>query len=168
MGSAARQTVEETVWGVLLSNPTLADGIALLHADHGNLIDGALNTANLDLARTALGKQTSNGTVLNLPPTHLIVPKALEGTARTIANAQYPNGELKVVASAHLDLVSPTGWYLISNIQPPILVATLANNPEPSVTVKSNLITDNLDYRVLYDFCVVAAEYRSIVKSSGV
>lgn len=60
MGSAARQTVEETVWAVLLSNPTLADGVALVHADHGNLIEGALNTTNLDLARTVLGKQTSN------------------------------------------------------------------------------------------------------------
>ena len=83
-------------------------------------------------------------------------------------NQQYPNGELKVVASAHLDLVSSTAWYLTSNINPPILVATLMNNPEPSVTVKPNLITDNLDYRIIYDFGVVAAEFRSIVKSSGV
>ena len=39
MGASARQTVEETVYSVLLSNPVLADGIQLCHADHSNLIN---------------------------------------------------------------------------------------------------------------------------------
>lgn len=39
MGASARQTVEETVYTVLLSNPVLADGIQLCHADHSNLIN---------------------------------------------------------------------------------------------------------------------------------
>lgn len=167
MGASARQTVEETVWSVLLSNPVLSDGIALVHGDHNNLISGALNAANLDIARAALGKQTSNGVLLNLPATHIIVPKALEGTARTLANQQYPDGSLKVVASAHLDLVSGTAWYLVSNVNPPITVATLQGTPVPQTTMKPNIITDNLDYRVVWDFGVVSSEWRSIVKSSG-
>ena len=83
MGSAAKQTVEETVWTVLLSNPTLADGIALVNADHGNLIDGALNTANLDLARAALGKQTSNR---NRPESASNSSNRSESTRRDRAN----------------------------------------------------------------------------------
>lgn len=39
MGASARQTVEETVYTVLLNNPVLSDGIQLCHADHGNLIN---------------------------------------------------------------------------------------------------------------------------------
>lgn len=39
MGASARQTVEETVYTVLLNNPTLSDGIQLCHADHNNLIN---------------------------------------------------------------------------------------------------------------------------------
>lgn len=167
MGASARQTLEETVWSVLLANPVLSDGIALCHGDHNNLVSGALNVANLDIARAALGKQTSNGVLLNLPATHIIVPKALEGTARTLANQQYPDGSLKVVASAHLDLVSSTAWYLISNVNAPVTVATLQGVPIPMTTMKSNIITDNLDYRVVWDFAVVASEWRSIVKSTG-
>lgn len=126
-----------------------------------------MNTANLDVARSALGKQTSNDILLNLPATHLIVPKALEGTARTLVNAQYPDGSLKVISSAHLDLVSSTAWYLVSSINPPLTIATLKGHPTPQVEYKSNFASDNLDFKVLYDYCVLASEYRSIVKSSG-
>lgn len=38
MGASARNLLEETVFSVLLSNPVLADGIQLCHADHNNLI----------------------------------------------------------------------------------------------------------------------------------
>lgn len=168
MGASARQAIEETVWSVLLANPILSDGIALVHNDHNNLISGELNVANLDVARAALAKQTSNGVLLNLQPSHIIVPKALEGTARTIASAQYPDGSLKVISSAHLDLVSSTAWYLVSNTRPAITVATLTGFPLPRVTVKNNLLTDEVDYRVLFDFAVAANEHRSIVKSTGV
>lgn len=129
---------------------------------------GSLNTANLDVARSALGKQTSNGILLNLPATHLIVPKALEGTARTLANAQYPDGSLKVIASAHLDLVSSTAWYLVSSVNPPLTVATLKGVPNPSVKLNpAKFASDDLEFRVIYDFAVLGSEYRSIVKSSG-
>lgn len=167
MGASARQAIEETVWSVLLANPVLSDGIALIHEDHNNLISGELNVTNLDIARSALAKQTSNGVLLNLQPSHLIVPKALEGTARTLASVQYPDGALKVIGSAHLDLVSSTAWYLVSNTRPSIAVATLAGKPLPTVSVKNNILTDEVDYRVIFDFAVVASEYRSICKSTG-
>jgi len=39
MGASARNLLEETVFTTLISNPVLADGIALCHADHSNLIN---------------------------------------------------------------------------------------------------------------------------------
>jgi len=105
--------------------------------------------------------------LLNLPATHLIVPRALEGSARTLVSAQYPDGSVKVISSAHLDLVSATAWYLVSSVNPPLTVATLKGYLTPQVEYKSNFASDNLDFKVLYDYCVVAAEYRSIVKSTG-
>lgn len=114
-----------------------------------------------------MGKQTSNGTVLNIPPTHLLVPKSLEGQARQIAFEQYPTGGLEVVSSALLDLVSPTAWYLINKTRAPLVVATLINRSIPKVDIKNLFNTDEIEHRVLYDFAIVAKEFRSIVKSSG-
>ncbi len=127
-----------------------------------------MNVANLDLARSALGKQTSNGVLLNLQPSHLIVPKALEGTARTIVNAQYNDGSVKVIGSAYLDLVSNTAWYLLSATNPPLSVATLQSYSIPQLSSKVNIRDDTIDFKTVFDFAVVASEYRSIVKSTGV
>jgi len=121
----------------------------------------------LDLARSALGKQTSNGNLLNLPATHLIVPRSLEGTARTIVNSQYPNGELRVIASSYLDLVSSTAWYLVSGLNPPLTVATLKGHPTPMVSLQRNFASDDIQFRVVFDFAVIGSEFRSIVKSTG-
>lgn len=97
----------------------------------------------------------------------MIVPRALEGTARTLVSAQYPDGSLKVISSAHLDLVSSTAWYLVSAFNPPITIATLKGYLTPQVKVTREFTTDDISFRVVYDYCVVAAEYRSIVKSTG-
>ncbi len=94
------------------------------------------------------------------------MPKSLEGTARTIVNSQYNDGSLKVIGSAYLDLVSTTAWYLLSNTNPPVAVATLKGNDKPRVSMKQN-ISDDLDYKCVFDFAVIASEFRSTVKSTG-
>lgn len=96
----------------------------------------------------------------------MIVPRALEGTARTLVAAQYPDGAVKVVSSAHLDLVSSTSWYLVSAVNPPLTVATLKGNLTPDVRLQRGF-SDELNFRVVYDFAVIGSEFRSIIKSTG-
>ena len=84
LGRAAIRTVGDVVYAVLTGNPTMADGVALFHATHANLLTAsAINTAGVDAMRTAMALQKDVGQTtgsLNLDLAFLLVPKALEGT----------------------------------------------------------------------------------------
>ncbi len=97
VGAAVRRLVGDLLYSVLLSNPTLGDGVALFDSSRGNLATGAgstLGATSLDTAMTAIagqvGADTDGAPVhLGLVPRYLIVaPGDLVGgrtLARTIA-----------------------------------------------------------------------------------
>lgn len=69
-GRAAAEFESDTVWGILISNPDMGDGVALFHADHGNLAaaGAAPSEATLEAMEIAMGAQTdAAGKPLNLP-----------------------------------------------------------------------------------------------------
>jgi phage major head subunit gpT-like protein len=82
-GFAARRLENRTVYSQLTANAALADGTALFHANHSNLItSSALAIATLGAGRTAMRLQKGlQSEELNLAPAFLIVPATLEQTA---------------------------------------------------------------------------------------
>ena len=97
MGMSARQHPQELVASVLEANPTCFDGKAFFADDHpvnpydstkgtyDNLRSGTLTAANFEAARLVLaGFKDEGGRVLGLRGTHLVVPPALEITAKRI------------------------------------------------------------------------------------
>lgn len=88
MGAGSRRLRPDWVYALLLQNPTLADGVALFHADHANLLTGgssALDAASLQAAITKLSNQTDSLKRKLRPATkYLIVPNELEIAARTL------------------------------------------------------------------------------------
>ena len=109
----------------------MADGTALFHANHKNLAasGAAITAASLGAARTAMRtqKDASGNATLNIRPNLLIVPAALEDTARVLmasetdpsqSNSRKPNpvrGAFNVIVDARLDAASTTAWYLAAN-----------------------------------------------------
>lgn len=97
MGEAAARTRPDLVYSVLLANDALQDGVALFHADHGNLAtpNKDLTSDNLKAAITAIGVQQeqvgddkNKKTVqLNLKARWLIIPVALQWTADNLINS---------------------------------------------------------------------------------
>lgn len=69
-GRAAAEFESDTVWGILLNNPNMGDGVALFHANHGNLAGAgaAPSEATLEAMEIAMGAQVdAAGKPLNLP-----------------------------------------------------------------------------------------------------
>ncbi|MGB3502567.1 MAG: prohead protease/major capsid protein fusion protein [Mesorhizobium sp.] len=92
-GIQAAQLESDVVWAQILSNPTMGDGKTLFHADHKNLgTDLAIGKAAVSEARLKMGLQTGldGKTVLNLSPSFIIVPKALQTDAEEFLAAIYP------------------------------------------------------------------------------
>ena len=156
-GVAARRTQNNKVYEVLTANGALSDGGALFNntaqssaGGHDNLAGGAaLSVASLNAAFLSMmtKKGLNQDVILNIQPTHLIVPAALGGTAMqllnsvadpaqssgsnedasrpafnaNVANIYGPNGSrggLQLIVEPELDGNSQTAWYLAaSNLQ---------------------------------------------------
>lgn len=186
-GRAAKRTVEADVYAMLALNsgagPTMEDGKALFHADHGNLTTAAaLSMAALDLDRVAMASQTDVGgnDFLDLRPAVLLVPLALGGTARVINGAQYdPDTANKLqrpnmVNGLFRDIVdtprlSGTRRYLFADpVEAPVLeVVFLDGNDTPYVETENGFSVDGTRWKIRLDFGVGAVDYRGAVMNAG-
>ena len=187
LGRAAARTVEVDVYATLALNsgagPTMGDGKALFHADHGNLTTGAaLTMTALDLDRVAMASQkdVSGNDYLDLRPAVLLVPIGLGGTARTINDAQYdPDTANKlqkpnVVNGLVRDIVDTpriagTKRYLFADpSEAPVLeVAFLDGNQEPYLEVQDGFDVDGARWKVRLDYGIAAVDYRGAVYNAG-
>lgn len=97
MGEAARNLRPDLVYSLLLENPTMGDTgaafnntVVTTNGGHANLTTGALASGSLKAAISAMVKQRLNrtskdpGRALVIRPKFLIVPAALEWTAREL------------------------------------------------------------------------------------
>jgi ATP-dependent Clp endopeptidase proteolytic subunit ClpP len=185
MGMAAIRTVGNLVYAVLTSNPIMSDGTALFHANHGNLLTGTtINTASVDAMRVAMGTQKDGvGANLNIGLSTLIVPKALEGTARVVQTSEFevgsssrnnttPNavrGTFEIIADARLDANSATAWYGVANasIHDVVEVAYLEGQDRPYLEQQEGWQVDGAAFKVRIDAGVKALDFRTLAKNPG-
>ena len=187
LGRAAARTVEADVYALLALNsgagPTMGDGKALFHADHGNITtSAAITMAALDLDRVAMASQkdVSGNDYLDLRPAVLLVPIGLGGTARSINDAQYdPDTANKlqkpnIVNGLFRDIVDTprmtgTRRYLFADpSEAPVLeVAFLDGNQNPYLELQNGFDVDGARYKVRLDYGVGAIDYRGAVTNAG-
>lgn len=187
MGRAAIRTVGDLVYAVLTGNPTMSDGTALFHADHSNLPTGAaITTTSVDAMRAAMAKQTdggSNATALNIRLANLIVPVALEGTAKVVRDSEFevgasarnnttPNtvrGTFEVISDARLDASSAAVWYGAANpgMHDTVEVAYLDGNEQPVLEQQQGWSVDGTEFKVRMDAGVSPLDFRTLAKNVG-
>lgn len=182
MGRAAIRTVGDLVYAVLANNPKMADGKALFHADHGNLLPAAgLSTARLDEALSAMQTQKEGDAVLNIMPKYWLVPVALRSTANALVNAEYdpalvdakvPNpvkGLVEVIADARLDAQSKINTYLSADpaVHDTVEVAYLDGNETPFLEQQQGFTIDGAAFKVRLDAGVAPMSWRTIAKLPG-
>lgn len=181
-GRKAADKQSDLAWAQITSNPTMGDTVALFHATHGNLSGSAdaISVASIGAGRTAmrLQKGIDGVTPLNLSPTRLIVPAALETLAdQFVSTALLANqssvvnpfaGRLQVVSEPRLDANSATAWYLAAaQAQAPALYfVTLDGNEGPDVRQEEGFVMDGLRFRCRLDVAFKAADFRALYKNA--
>lgn len=187
MGRAAKRIPGDLVYGVLTANAALnQDATALFHANHNNLgTAGAISVATVSELRTLMATQTdgqaaANG--LNIPLSRLIVPVALEDTARVLAASEYdpasttnsraPNphrGRFEVVADARLDAADAAQWYGSAdpNLYDTLECAFLDGQTEPYLESQDGWTIDGVEYKVRLDCVAVALGYQGLARNAG-
>jgi phage head maturation protease len=171
--SAARREADELV-GQLIGTP-LVDGGALFHADRSSLITGALAAGTLADAVKAmrLQKETGGGFVIQ-EPTFLVVPAALENTARQLvanitpaAAANVQPYSLTVVVEPRLDATSATAWYLVAGNQSALEYGYLDGAQGPQTFQEEGFEVDGLSIKCRLDFGTGWVSPLGWVKSTG-
>jgi ATP-dependent Clp endopeptidase proteolytic subunit ClpP len=182
MGRAAIRTIGNLVYAVLTQNPLMGDGEFLFSAAHNNDGGDALSIDGIDTGRVAMALQqdpdghASGG--LNIRPSFLLVPVALEGEARILINSQYVPGETfvpnkvaglaTIISDARLDSHSSTEWYLAASqsLYDTIEVAYLNGVQTPVLEQKEGWGVDGVEFKVRLDAGVKALDFRGLYRSN--
>lgn len=183
-GNSIAQLESDVVWGIITSNPAMADGNALFHTTHKNLAGtgAALDVASVGAARAAMALQTGldKKTVLNIRPAFLIVPAALELKAeQLVAQNLVPADSVKVVPQSirtlspisepRLDAASATSWYLAAspNQIDTIEYAYLEGQQGAYIETRNGFDVDGVEIKCRLDFGAKAIDWRGLYKNPG-
>jgi ATP-dependent Clp endopeptidase proteolytic subunit ClpP len=188
LGQAAGRTIEKDVFALFALNsgagPTMSDGKALFHTDHGNIdtSSAAPTVASMDAGSQLMGQQKDVGghDYLDLRPAIWLGPKSKVGAARTVVNSEYdPDTANKlqrynisrnivrdVVDSPRL---SGTAWYLLADpqIEPVFEVSFLDGVQTPTLVQETEFRTSGLAWKVEHRYAVGAVGYRGATKNAG-
>lgn len=184
MGAAAKRSLGDDVFALLTSNPVMADGVALFHATHNNLLPAlAPTTASVDamIAKMAMQKD-ANGNAIRVPLKFIAVPVGMGGLVRQILDSQYeigatkantaPNyvrGRFVVIEDPRLDANSATAWYGIADpaVADALVIAYRDGVQEPVVTQKQGWNVDGIEIKVRLDAEPAIADYVGLAKNPG-
>lgn len=190
MGRAAGRTELDLVYGssgVFGSNSgageAMGDGNNLFDAsNHDNQVGAhtALSTSGIAALRLLLRNQTDvNGNRINLSPSILLVPAALETTAEQILNgismpitdatAQVPAFRgLQLVVEPRIDDINngTAAYYLMSN-RPWVELGKLAGYESPQFETIEQMDADQIGYKVRYFCAAKATDWRQVARDPG-
>lgn len=178
-GRRARALENRLVFEILANNPTMADGKALFHADHGNLITEALDEDGLEAAILAFAQQTAfDGEEIYLDPKMLLASpknyrKAMQllripTSPTTAGQSNVFEGMLEPVIVR--ELMKANGgddWFVCCdpNMTDVIELAYLEGSKEPRFVTQPGFEVEGVQLKVTHDRSAKAIDHVGILKS---
>lgn len=182
-GRAAADLESDTVYAILKSNPDMADGTALFHANHKNLgTAGVIGETALSEARKMLRLQVDPAnpkSPLNLTGSFIIVGATKETEAQKMlaaivvassaANTNVFNGSYGIVVEPRLDATNPNEWFLAADPSQidTIEYAYLEGEDGLYTETRMGFDVDGLEVKARLDFAAKAVDWRGLVKNPG-
>lgn len=178
LGKAAAETEAAKAVALLTGNPSMYDGKALFHADHGNLATAgaAIGETTVSAARLAMRKQTGiTGERIGVTPRYLLVGPELETAAeKFLASINATDTDnVNPFASKLSLMVEPriegTGWHVFASAAelPCFEIAHLASAPGPQISMREGWEVLGREFRVVLDFGVAATDWRGAYHNAG-
>jgi hypothetical protein len=187
-GQRAADLESGIVYNVLLANANLADGVALFHANHGNVGTAAvIGETALSEAWEKMTQQKDLGDgsgadkeYIDARPRYILVPpgqRSIEArkmlAATTPAKASDVNpftGALEVIEEPRLFKTGgPQPWYLAAdpNLVDTVEYAHLEGQTEPFLDQRVGFEVDGVEVRVRHDFAAKALDFRGLFYNAG-
>lgn len=187
-GESARRLENRLVYDQILTNPTMQDGKALFHADHGNLLTGAPGALSIEAmgklrAQMRKQKDLDGKSVLNLTPAYLIVPSDLEQLAYQYTSSNYvpakaadvnefrQGGRTSVepIVEPLLDELSATAWFMAarSGQIDTVEYAYVDGSEGVRTETFASEDVDGVKVRATLDFAAKVIDWRGVQKANG-
>lgn len=187
LGRASARSIEIDVYALLALNtgtgPTMADGVVLFHADHANVVTGALPTvASFDSYKVAMKKQKdhNNNDVLDIRPSILVLGVGNGAAADVVNDSMYdPDtaNKLQRKNTSYKTFETIIDTARISNnkqyafadpsILPVLEVAFLNGVQTPYLEQEQSFEQLGLQWRVYTDYAVGAIDWKGAVYNPG-
>jgi HK97 family phage prohead protease len=172
MGIAARAFENDFLVSMVMANPAMSDGVAVFHADHGNLTATAADPSitSLSAARLAMRKMKGlGGLLIDVTPRYVLVPPELETVAEQvlteIAAAKTedvnPFGKLSLLVEPRLTVANR--WYVVADPANAegLEYAYLEGAPGPQIETRAGFEVDGVQTRVRLDFGAGWTDHRA-------
>src|SRR4029453_1504906 len=180
-GNSAAQVEGDAVYGLLTSNPLMADGVALFSTQHGNLMTASvIAVKNTGLARAAMMNQKSaDGQYLGIVPRFMITGPAQEiFMLQFLSPLTIVGGVSAIVPSEYQGLrpivdprITDNAWYLAAS---PDQVDTIEYNylegnagGGPTLETREGWDIDGQEYKARREFGAAVIDWRGLVKNPG-
>ena len=182
-GASAADLESDLVYGVLIANANMNDGVALFHATHGNLgTAAAITEASLAEAYRAFGNQKGlEGRVISVQPRYIITPPGTRSVeARKNVTATTPSAVAGVNAFAgRLEpieeprLIPAAGadpWFLSADPSrvDTVEYAYLDGANGIFTETRTGFEVDGIEIKARHDFAAKAIDWRGLFKNAGV
>lgn len=177
MGLASRAFEADFLFNMVKSNPQMADGIEVFHADHGNLSESAtaITITALNLRRKAMRQQKSAGGIpISASPKFVLVGPELETQAEqlltqiTATNIEEVNpfGKLNLIVEPRIE---GNEWYVVAdpaNIDG-LEYAYLEGAAGPQMETRAGFEVDGIQVKIRLDFGAGWLDFRGWQKNDG-
>lgn len=179
-GVQAANLESDLVWAIITGNPTMSDNVALFHATHKNLGTGAtISAASVGAGRQAMRNQTGvdGKTLLNISPTYIIGPTALETTIEQFLSPIVPQQTSNVVPAGlkklipitepRLDAASASNWFMAADnaMVDTIELAYLEGSQGVYTETRQGFDVDGVEVKVRMDVGAKAIDWRGLYKN---
>lgn len=151
---------------------------------NGNLLDADLDVAGLSEAITTLRtRKNEDGRVIGFSPAFLVIPAALEATARVLLNSQvlsrastvdqgptaspFAGVDIQLIVEPRLDDDDDTAWYLVAPSRHGAFLMSTLNGRLGPIVEQADLPAEllGMQWRAYVDYDFALGEYRAAVKS---
>jgi hypothetical protein len=186
-GGAAARLENRMAYAELTGNGAMSDGSPLFSAAHKNIATGSTSVLQLSsLAAMRSSMRTQRGLQseeLNISPSFLIVPSALEQAAFQLTSANYAparasdvnefrqggRASLEPVVESLLDGISSTTWYAAANSGQidTLEYCYLEGADGPQLESQNGFNTDGITMKCRLDFATKAIDFRGLYRADG-
>lgn len=179
---AAKAAIKQSdiVYSILIDNPTMYDGKALFHVDHGNYVSTgtALSPTSLNVAFQKFRTQKDEvGDFINVSPKFLIVGPQNEFTAIQMTSTNYtPNKQSDISIAAVTGLITIVdpritdySWYLAASPEAVDTVeyAFLDGEEELFMDQREGFNIDGIEVKARMVFAAKAIDWRGLFRNNG-